>query len=142
MLGSILEWFQAHPAIFVATFVLSLVAIIVSMVLVPYLVIRIPADYLTANRSAEGIAHRRHAVAQGIFYGLKNLLAIVLILLGLIMLVTPGQGVITLLAGLALLDMPGKRRLERWIISQPPLLGAINKLRARSGRAPVELPAD
>ena len=75
-----------------------------------------------------------------IFYGLKNLLAIVLILLGLIMLVTPGQGLITVLAGLALLDVPGKRPAERWIISRPPLLGAINKLRAKWKRAPLEVP--
>src|SRR5262249_12813808 len=118
----------------------SIVAIVVSMLLVPLLVIRIPVDYLTADRPAAALLCGWHPALRGIVYGLKNLLAMVLILLGLIMLVTPGQGLITLLAGLALLDVPGKRPIERWIVSRPPLLSAINKLRAKWGRSPLETP--
>jgi len=44
----------------------------------------------------------------------KNLLGVLLFMLGLIMLVTPGQGILTLLFGLMLMNFPGKYRVERW----------------------------
>ena len=62
-----------------------------------------------------------------------------MLLLGIAMLVLPGQGVLTILAALVLLDFPGKRRLERRLLLRPRLLGALNSLRARAGRPPIDL---
>jgi hypothetical protein len=61
------------------------------------------------------------------------------VVLGLLMLVLPGQGLLTLLAGLLLLDLPGKRRLERRIIGSPRVLGVVNALRKRWKRPPLEI---
>jgi hypothetical protein len=41
--------------------------------------------------------------------------------------------------GLILLDFPGKRGIERRIIARPRVLGAINRVRARFNRPPMEL---
>ena len=64
-----------------------------------------------------------------------------LVLLGLIMAIpgVPGQGLLTALIGLTLLSFPGKRRLERRFVRMPALLRAINRLRARFARPPLEL---
>ena len=43
----------------------------------------------------------------------------------------PGQGLLTILIGLMLLDLPGKRRLERKIVGRPRILRTINRLRKR-----------
>ena len=51
----------------------------------------------------------------------------------------PGQGLLTILIGLILLDFPGKRGLERRLVSRPSVLAAINRLRARFGRPAMEL---
>ena len=64
-----------------------------------------------------------------------------LVVLGLIMALpgVPGQGLLTALIGLTLLSFPGKRRLERRFVRIPALLRAINRLRARFARPPLEL---
>jgi hypothetical protein len=53
----------------------------------------------------------------------------------------PGQGLLTILIGVMLLDFPGKRRLERWLLRRRGVLAAINKVRARYGRPPLVLDA-
>jgi hypothetical protein len=53
------------------------------------------------------------------------------------MLLTPGQGLLTLLAGLLLMDFPGKYAMQRRLIEHPPILRAINRLRARHGHPPL-----
>jgi hypothetical protein len=70
----------------------------------------------------------------------KNLLGAVLIVAGLLMLVVPGQGLLTIAVGLALTDFPGKFRLERWIVKRPSVWRTINWLRRRAGREPLERP--
>jgi len=64
-----------------------------------------------------------------------------LILLGLFLSLpgVPGQGILTILIGVMLLNFPGKRRLERWLVSRPRVLPVINGLRARFGKPPLLL---
>ena len=59
-----------------------------------------------------------------------------LLLLGIVMALplVPGPGVLFILLGLSLLDMPGKRALERYIISRPLVLHSVNRMRARWNR--------
>ena len=72
---------------------------------------------------------------------LKNLLGAVLVALGVVMLFTPGQGILTLLAGLLLMNFPGKYRLECWLVQRPGVLRGMNWLRERHGEPPFESPA-
>jgi len=51
----------------------------------------------------------------------------------------PGQGILTLLLGISLMDVPGKQKLERKIVERPAVLKAINKLRARANKPPLDL---
>jgi hypothetical protein len=53
--------------------------------------------------------------------------------------VLPGQGLLTILIALILLDFPGKRSLERRIIARPKVLRAVNGLRTKAGRPPLHL---
>ena len=67
---------------------------------------------------------------------MKNLLGVVLVALGIVMSLpgVPGQGILTILLGIMLLDFPGKRNLEHKMVSRPQVLNAINKLRHRFGK--------
>ena len=56
------------------------------------------------------------------------------------MLVLPGQGVITILIGLTLLDLPGKRHLELYLVRKRPVLGAINWMRRKAKCPRLRLP--
>ncbi|RMG56770.1 MAG: hypothetical protein D6717_05965 [Gammaproteobacteria bacterium] len=119
---------------------LSLLLLVGSILALPWLVTRIPEDYFVSPEPWRASHPPRHPlVLLGILLA-KNLLGAVLLLVGVLMLVLPGQGLLTMLAGIVLLDFPGKRRLERWLIRQPTLFKGINWLRERSGHPPLRPP--
>ena len=70
---------------------------------------------------------------------LKNIFGVFLILLGIVLSLpgVPGQGILTILLGLIMLDIPGKRPLEARIIKRPSVMAAINNLRARFSKPPL-----
>ena len=72
---------------------------------------------------------------------IKNLLGAILFVLGVIMSLpgVPGQGILTILLGLMLLDVPGIRRLERKLVRRPKVFRTINRIRARYHKPPLEL---
>jgi hypothetical protein len=105
---------------------------IVSLLVLPFLLARIPEDYFTTP-----LPHRTQSSAHWCGRVAKNLFGGLLLLLGLAMLVLPGQGLLTLLAALLLLDFPGKRRAELWLVQRPQVLRILNALRARGGRPPL-----
>ena len=70
----------------------------------------------------------------------KNVAGVILVVLGIAMLILPGQGILTVLVGIGLLDFPGKRRLELWLVRLPGVLKAIHWLRRRRHRPPLEVP--
>jgi hypothetical protein len=116
---------------------ISLVLAIGSIALVVLVVIRWPADHFKPHVHGQGPgAEPRHWLASA---G-KNVAGVILILLGLVMALPgiPGQGVLTMIVGLTMLDFPGKRDLERRLIARPRILRTINRLRARFDRAPLE----
>ena len=121
-----------EPGALVALGVFSLVAFLATAVLVPLAIARMPADYLVRPVAV------RHA--QPLLVALKNFAGVVLVLLGIAMLVLPGQGLLTLLLGLGLVDFPGRRRIELAVMTRPAVLKAINALRRRAGRPPLEIP--
>ena len=67
----------------------------------------------------------------------KNLIGYVFVVAGIIMLMLPGQGILTIVIGITLLDFPGKYRLERWVVSRRPVLRSINWVRRRAKRGPL-----
>jgi hypothetical protein len=75
-----------------------------------------------------------------VLLALKNVLGVVLLIAGLIMLIAPGQGLLTIMIGLTLIDFPGKYRLESWFVTRPAVWKSVNWLRRRAGRAEIQRP--
>lgn len=114
---------------------LFLVTFAISLAIVSFIMVKIPSDYFRKDRPRDLWADRHPAVRfLGIF--VKNLLGAVLVILGIIMSIpgVPGQGILTILLGVMLLDFPGKRELEYRLVSRPRVFNAINKLRHRFGQ--------
>ena len=74
---------------------------------------------------------------RALFLFVKNAIGALLFVAGVLMLFLPGPGVLTILAALALLNFPGKRKLELRVLHIPSVLSAINRVRARAGRLPL-----
>jgi hypothetical protein len=128
------------PGLVYGLLVFSLVALVATLIGVPWFFCRIPPDHFTREERPSLPFVPSSSWVQPIVHGLRNLLGVILILLGLAMLLLPGQGVLTLLIGLLCVDFPGKRRFERWLVSRPAVARGINRLRRRAGRPPLEVP--
>ena len=114
--------------LFVGTLLLSLA--VVSIVLV-----KIPPDYFNESHPRDLWTGRNPGIRLVGIVG-KNILGALLVALGIVLSIpgVPGQGILTILLGVMLLDIPGKRRLEHRLVSRPNVLRAINKLRRRFGK--------
>ena len=127
--------FLMAPRTVVGLTTFSLACCLASVVVATWAVRRLPADYLLHEpEPACGSPLRRLGSA------LRNGLGLVLLLLGLLMLVLPGQGLLTIVAALAVMDFRSKRRLEHWLVLRPHVFALINHLRRRSGHAPLLAP--
>ena len=117
---------------------LFVATLVISFAIALTILIGLPSDYFCTPR-ATSVKHARHGLFMAIRIVLKNLLGVILILVGVILSVPglPGQGLVTVLAGVLLLDFPGKRRLLYKILRRPPLLQAINRLRMKFSRPPL-----
>jgi hypothetical protein len=119
----------------------STLTFVAGLFLLPALIVRIPFDYFVRERPPRLPFESHHPVLRAILLVAKNLLGAALASAGLVRIVTPGPGLICVLAGITLMDLPGKRTLERRLIALPKVLSIINKLRTRHGRPPLLPPA-
>jgi hypothetical protein len=115
----------------------------VSLLVIASLLIQLPSTYFLDSHSRQ-LWNEQHRVIRWTGAILKNSLGVFLVLLGGILSIPgiPGQGLLTILVGLVLLDFPGKRRLERAILRRPRIQANINLLRQRFGKAPFLLQQD
>ena len=136
-----MDWLQSHTALIGWwALALSSVMFVGGLVLMPVLIIRMsPGYFLHPEPPAESWLSRHPALSISTLV-IKNVLGALLLLAGLAMLVLPGQGIITILVAISLLNFPGKRSLELFIVRRGPVLQAINWIRTRAGRPPLVLP--
>lgn len=118
---------------------LSGLTFVASLVLIPILAVRIPAEYFQKSERRPQKWPNTYLVFRPFLVLGKNLLGLLLFMAGIIMLVLPGQGLLTMFFGILLLDFPGKYRLERFFVSRPPVLRAINWIRGKRGVAALKL---
>ncbi len=133
-----LDWIPLDETTIWYLAVFSVVSFVATLALVPVLVVRIPADYFAEKKRHrwEPWAHEHPLIRWSLLIA-KNLLGYVFIILGIAMLVLPGQGVLTILIGIMFINFPGKYRLERWVVMRDPVLKTINRLRQRAGHPPL-----
>ncbi|RMH37079.1 MAG: hypothetical protein D6690_04155 [Nitrospirae bacterium] len=128
------------PNLLLALFVLSLVAFIGTLIAIPAILVRLPPDYFDENHPRTWMADH-HPIIRGLGLFFKNVIGAIFIVAGIAMLVLPGQGILTLLIGISLIDFPGKRALERKLVSHPTVLSSINALRRKFGKPPLTIQA-
>lgn len=119
---------------------LFLVTFTISLAIVCFIMVRIPPDYFHKDRPRD-LWSDRHPTVRFLGVFAKNVLGVVLVVLGILMSLpgVPGQGFLTILLGIMLLDFPGKRTLEYKLVSRPHVLKTINKLRHRFGKPSLVL---
>ncbi len=118
----------------------SAVALTLTLLMLPWAVTSLPADYFTRPRRRSWRDATNSTPINLVLVIAKNLLGLILAVLGVAMLFTPGQGVLTLIAGVALMNFPGKYTLERKLVLGSGALQGINWMRQKRGYPPMEAP--
>jgi hypothetical protein len=121
-------------------FGLFLLSLIISFAAVTVVMVKIPADYFSKHYERRFMIGR-HWLVRSTALILKNLLGLILIVIGIVLSLpgVPGPGILTILLGLIMLDLPGKRPLESRIIQRPTILSAVNRLRAKYDKPPLTM---
>lgn len=142
-----MEWLTQHLASWNWTWqnvllavVLFVVSFVGSLAVVSWVLVKLPVTYFQPTHERDFLVNHHRAVRwSGMI--LKNLIGFILVVLGILMSVpgVPGQGVLTILLGIMLLDFPGKRNFEYKLVSRPRVLQAINGLRRKFGKPPLVL---
>ena len=133
---ALLAWGQAHRGLLLALGVGSAAMFAGTLVAVPIIICRLPRDFCVRRR-----ARRVPPAGLGVVAALaRNLAGLAIVAAGVLMLVLPGQGILSIVIGLALMDFPGKRALERRLLGDRRVFAAMNGIRRRFGRPPLEAP--
>jgi len=113
-----------------AVSVIIFLGIVLSM---PILLINIPINYF-ANKRNEGIIRGIKFPFNILLLVIKNIIGFLLIIVGIILLFAPGQGILTVFSGLILMNFPGKRRLELYVVRKHSVINVINWIRGKAGK--------
>ena len=102
---------------------------VISLLSLPWLVAQIPDDYFVPKKRRPTQWKARQPLVRLMVLVGKNCLGYVLFL--------PGQGLLTMVTGLLLIDYPGKFRLERRLVNTPAVRKSLNWLRAKANKPPL-----
>ena len=115
------------------------IMLILTAIGIPFAIVRLPEDYLV-NDGQAGWLDKQPAVVRWGLRIFKNLLGVVLVILGIVMLVLPGQGILSIVLGLSLVDFPGRHALQCKLIRRPKVIDSINWIRRKFHRPSLILP--
>ncbi len=135
-----LDWIDPFLPYIWALASMSLLLFAGSIVLIPWLIIRLPSTYFSAQSRKPLRTVSAYPKFNFLLTLLKNLLGGVFILAGLAMLLLPGQGLLTILIGITFTNFPGKYILEQKLARRTNILRAMNWIRRKAHRPPLVPP--
>lgn len=141
LIQTMLVWFNSHETVLWALGAFSALTFVGSILWVPLLIIRLPENYFMGKERPLTDMKKRHPLEHFLLEGLKNILGFVLILCGIVMLVIPGQGLLTILLGIFLMNFPGKYHLEQTLVRQEKVLESLNWIRLRANKPTLKIQA-
>ena len=113
---------------------LSVVMFFGSLIAIPFIITRLPQDYFIRHNQVVRQRRKRHPLLMRILSLVRNLVGLLLVAAGLVMLILPGQGLLTILIGISIMDFPGKHQKITWLASRPGVRKSLNWIRRRAGK--------
>ncbi|HYE63869.1 MAG TPA: hypothetical protein VD997_17900 [Phycisphaerales bacterium] len=142
-----LDWLPVNKTFLYWTTIGSVILAVASVFIVPWIIIKLPADYFNSDEKRRGPLARlfdsnnSNRAGRITYKIIKNVVAGLIILAGLAMLLLPGQGLLVLVFGLLLADVPGKQRLINWLVCRKKVLGFLNWIRRKGKKPPFTITA-
>tara|TARA_B100000767_G_C19751781_1_gene531146 strand:+ start:1821 stop:2261 length:441 start_codon:yes stop_codon:yes gene_type:complete len=132
---SILGWLESYSSILISLGGLSILILLLSIVGMGWFIAQIPEDYFIHDKRQAKQWNKYSSEAKIAIMISKNILGGIMIIGGLFLLILPGQGLLTMIIGLLLIDYPGKFKLEQKIISIPSIFKSLNWFRAKAKKS-------
>ena len=120
---------------------LSIFILIISVLMMVLIISFLPEDYFKSeNRNLiSSVQNSRYPLIKLLVLITKNFFGILLLLSGILMLVLPGQGILTIITGLVFIDYPGKYKFERKLLRQKGVINSINWIRSRLSKPSLKV---
>lgn len=130
------------PNFIFLTILLTTAASITYFIVISYIITQMDKRYfirkkISANDSSENsyLMWMNSSVTYAVKI-VKIIVGVCLLLCGLLMLVLPGQGLITMLIGLSLIPFPGKHKIEQNLLSRKSVRSSLNWIRIKANKEP------
>jgi len=114
--------------------IVSVVMFVGSLVLIPWLILRLDAEYFLFHKQSPTDLSKRHPVLQVIILTVRNCMGLLLISAGIAMIFLPGQGILTLLVGLSVMTFPGKHWLLEQALQLHKVRQSLNWIRSKGDK--------
>ena len=135
--NAFISWFSNHPGVLIGLGISSILIFILSILGISWFIAQIPEDYfLSTKRKPSKWQEQKPILRLAVIFG-KNIIGLSLIIGGLLMLVLPGQGLLTIVTGLLLVNYPGKYKLEKKLVAIPSIFRALNWIRVKANKPPL-----
>ena len=131
------QWFSKETLTWIS--IGTAICLVGGAIAVPWIVVGLPKDAFS-RLQRPGWLDQQPTTVRLPLRVVKNVLALALVVLGIAMLVLPGQGILAILLGVMLGDFPGKLRLQQWIVARPNVMKSLNWLRRKFKKPPLEKP--
>jgi len=134
MFDTLNAWLVQSEAFLVSLGIVSIFLFVFSLLTLPWLITLLPSDYFQRP-----IHHESWGMLRKPSNVIRNVLGLFIVLSGILMLILPGQGLLTIFLGVAIMNFPGKYALERRIISHRGVLQTVNWMRQKAGKETLKV---
>lgn len=137
----IISWSSMNSDLLFLLGSLSIFILIISVFMMVLIISFLPEDYFKSqNRNLiSSVQNSRYPMLKLLVLITKNFFGVLLLLSGILMLVLPGQGILTIITGLVFMDYPGKYKFERKLLRQKGVINSINWIRSRLSKPSLKV---
>ena len=137
----IISWSSMNSDLLFLLGSLSIFILIISVFMMVLIISFLPEDYFKSeNRNLiSSVQNSHYPLLKLLVLITKNFFGILLLLSGILMLVLPGQGILTIITGLVFMDYPGKYKFERKLLRQKGVINSINWIRSRLSKPSLKV---
>ena len=137
----IISWSSMNSDLLFLLGSLSIFILIISVFMMVLIISFLPEDYFKSeNRNLiSSVQNSHYPLLKLLVLITKNFFGVLLLLSGILMLVLPGQGILTIITGLVFMDYPGKYKFERKLLRQKGVINSINWIRSRLSKPSLKI---